>query len=168
MFRVGMLAGLFLSGGFIKFAVMKKMCRICSFNLLAAVVAVVLGLTSVLQHHHHGCEGRLYFTIDGLTDYVIGDCNGDLVQHCESYHHHHDNDCSHSSHGSDCGMHFTDCCIDHLHLQLDMAQTDEPTWWSVVPVPVEDVWGLAVYDDVYIVKCPDVDRHGRRGPPVFA
>lgn len=156
-----------MSGGFAKFVAMKRICRICSFNLLTAVVAVVLGLTSILQHHHHGCEGRLYFTIDGLTDYVIGDCNGELVQHCESYHHHHDNDCSHSSHGSDCGMHFTDCCIDHLHLQLDVIQADEPVYLTI-PEPTGE--SVRYYADrgVATVRHVDIVVYGRRGPPLFA
>lgn len=74
---------------------------------ISLIVLLVFAITSVLQYHHHDCDGRIYIHLTTLDDIVIGN-GGNAIEHCrhnhkcESAHHH-----SHDGHDDDatCSMH---------------------------------------------------------------
>lgn len=75
---------------------------------ISLVVLLVFAVTSVLQYHHHDCDGRIYIHLTTFDDIVIGN-GGNAIEHCRHNHkcesaHHHSHEGSHDE-DTTCSMH---------------------------------------------------------------
>ena len=52
---------------------------------ISLIVLLVFAITSVLQYHHHDCDGRIYIHLTTLDDIVIGN-GGNAIEHCRHNH----------------------------------------------------------------------------------
>ncbi|MDE7397618.1 MAG: hypothetical protein K2M98_07825, partial [Muribaculum sp.] len=85
-------------------------------KIVATAVSMAVVILSVIQFHHHGCDGRAYFSINGVIDLSLSGCSDGMMHMCEYDIHHHSHE--HHSHSdgsggdSDCGIHQPDFCGD--------------------------------------------------------
>ncbi len=62
----------------------------------------VVTLTTVLQFHHHDCDGNIYIHLTTLDDLSLGSSHHG-IEHCQ--HHNHDKNQHDCDGGKDCSMH---------------------------------------------------------------
>lgn len=52
---------------------------------ISVVISVVFLITSVLQFHHHDCDGNIYIHLTTFDDFIIG-TSDHLIEKCEHNH----------------------------------------------------------------------------------
>ncbi len=80
-------------------------------KIAAVAVSLAIVVLSVVQFHHHGCDGRACFSINGVIDLSLSGSGDSMTHMCETGMHHH----SHSdgdNGDSDCSIHQPDFCGD--------------------------------------------------------
>ena len=79
---------------------------------ISAILINVIALTSVMQFHHHDCDGNIYIHLTTLDDLYIGHTHSSL-EHCNNSHKTEHNDCN-GKH-SNCSMHLGVFTISKQH-----------------------------------------------------
>ena len=72
---------------------------------ISVCVIIIFALTSIMQYHHHDCEGNIYIHLTTFEDLVIGSSKH-AIEHCN-----HDHACTnhqHRQHHVSCSMHLGD------------------------------------------------------------
>ena len=78
--------------------------RFCTNKILILSIAVMTVVVSLLQYHHHSCDGTIYFAVSGTEDIAIGATSNHLTE-CSHETCHHDGNPTHG--GRKCAMHVT-------------------------------------------------------------
>ncbi len=70
---------------------------------ISVLLIAIVALTSVIQFHHHDCDGNIYIHLTTFNDLSLGQF-GNGIEKCNHHNHHDDghNDCDGES---DCSMH---------------------------------------------------------------
>lgn len=73
---------------------------------ISIFVLMIFTITSVMQYHHHDCDGNIYIHLTTFDDLVIG-ASEHAIEHCK-----HDHPCNshhrHGQHHESCSMHLGD------------------------------------------------------------
>lgn len=78
--------------------------RFCTNKILVLSIAVMTVFVSLLQYHHHSCDGTIYFAVSETEDIVIGSSRNHLTE-CNHEACPHDGNATHGGHK--CAMHVT-------------------------------------------------------------
>lgn len=136
---------------------------------ISVCVIIIFALTSILQYHHHDCDGNIYIHLTSLDDFVIGSSKHAVFEHCDHNHicygheNHSDNDEEHI-----CSMHLGDYKISDYNV---LCQENDPIIISwdineikfrnlILPVSTIYVKSLDKYISDFIISCSSL-----RAPP---
>lgn len=136
--------------------------------IVVTVAVVVIAIASVLQFHHHGCDGVVFIPVYD-TDIAIGDVCGHVheVHDCmaHAHHGHHDDE------GKDCSMHIGDTLSPgRVHDHMTVMSVD---CVPVIALDISDVVTVHIADLSYVDGAPGVVSPGLltgnvfRGPPIL-
>ncbi|MEZ3591245.1 MAG: hypothetical protein K1V84_09445 [Muribaculaceae bacterium] len=78
--------------------------RFCTNKILILSIAVMTIVVSLLQYHHHSCDGTIYFAVSETEDIAIGTTRNHLTE-CSHDACPHDGNATHG--GRKCAMHVT-------------------------------------------------------------
>ena len=110
---------------------MKLLNKIGVFAMMAIVI-----VASLVQFHHHDCEGRIFLKISNTTDLIIDD-NGTSVDNCN-----HDKRHPHKCHGeASCSMHIDEQDITQCVSAVPPLSPARPI---IMPAPIKDTYNLTL------------------------
>lgn len=88
---------------------------------ISLIYSIIILIASMMQFHHHGCDGNIYVHLTTIEDLAIGS-NGLHMNECDhSASHHHNNECGVND---SCAMHITEYKIVDSDTQTDVECCD--------------------------------------------
>lgn len=91
---------------------------------ISMVITAVVVLTTVLQFHHHDCDGNIYIHLTTFDDLSLGHTHHG-IEHCT-----HDHDCGHNDceGESNCSMHLGAFTVSRQHDITNIEYMPIPDW----------------------------------------
>ncbi len=81
-------------------------------HYISIILVTIVAFTSVIQFHHHDCDGNIYIHMTTFDDLSLDDSHHEY-EHC--CHHNHDNEHSDCDGKKGCSMHLGDFTVSRQH-----------------------------------------------------